>query len=44
MSEAEEKKITGVESPNRNLKMTVEQLRENLGLGKEEEADEEDEE
>jgi hypothetical protein len=44
LSEAEEKKLTGVEAPNRNLKMTVEELREKLGLGKEEEADEEDEE
>lgn len=44
LSEAEEKKLTGVENPNRNLKMTVEELREKLGLGKEEEADEEDEE
>jgi len=43
LSEAEEKKLTGVEAPNRNLKMTVEELREKLGLGKEEEADEEDE-
>ena len=45
LDEAREKAITGVESPNKSLQMTIEQLREKLGLGKEEEAaPEEDEE
>jgi hypothetical protein len=45
LDEAREKAITGVENPNKSLQMTIEQLREKLGLGKEEEAaPEEDEE